>query len=184
MIIYCVTNLINGKIYIGQDAKNRPNYFGSGKYVQQAIKKYSIENFRKDILAYCYSKDELDAYEIFWIKKLNSKAPNGYNLTDGGGGFSGKHSKKTKQKMSQSQKGRVVSEETKEKISSYAKINPNYGMRGRCQSEETRQKMRKPKTETHRQNMSKAQKGKKLSEKIKQNISKGMLKYWEGAKVG
>ena len=41
MIIYKTTNLINHKIYIGQDSNNNPNYLGSGHLVKQAINKYS-----------------------------------------------------------------------------------------------------------------------------------------------
>lgn len=47
MVIYKTTNLINGKIYIGQDSKDRPNYYGSGKLIHRAIKKYGKENFKK-----------------------------------------------------------------------------------------------------------------------------------------
>ena len=39
MIIYKTTNLITGKIYIGQDSKNNPKYLGSGKYLNLSIKK-------------------------------------------------------------------------------------------------------------------------------------------------
>ena len=33
MVIYKITNLINGKIYVGQDMSNNPNYFGSGTMI-------------------------------------------------------------------------------------------------------------------------------------------------------
>ena len=63
MQIYKITNLINGKIYIGQEFKNNPNYFGSGQVIKNAIKKYSIVNFKKEILQYCFSKEELNKCE-------------------------------------------------------------------------------------------------------------------------
>ena len=47
MIIYKTTNLVNKKIYIGQDSKNNPEYLGSGAIVKKAIKKYGKENFKK-----------------------------------------------------------------------------------------------------------------------------------------
>ena len=31
MIIYKTINLLNGKVYVGKDEKNNPNYYGSGK---------------------------------------------------------------------------------------------------------------------------------------------------------
>ena len=60
MIIYKTTNLTTGKIYVGQDSKNNPNYFGSGKYIFRSIKKYGKENFKKEILCECNSKEELN----------------------------------------------------------------------------------------------------------------------------
>ena len=38
MTIYKITNLINNKIYIGQDINDDPKYFGSGKIIKLAIK--------------------------------------------------------------------------------------------------------------------------------------------------
>lgn len=85
MIIYKTTNLINNKIYIGQDVNNNPNYYGSGKILKQAIKKNGKENFEKVILEKCASKEELNEREIYWIKKLDATNPEiGYNLAFGG----------------------------------------------------------------------------------------------------
>lgn len=87
MVIYKTTNLVNGKIYIGKDSKNDPKYYGSGLVLNQAIKKYGIENFQKEILEYCDSKENLNNREKYWIKFYNSTdRAIGYNLTDGGDG--------------------------------------------------------------------------------------------------
>ena len=43
MQIYKTTNLVNGKVYVGQEKWNNPNYLGSGKILRLAIKKYGIE---------------------------------------------------------------------------------------------------------------------------------------------
>jgi len=86
MIVYKTTNLINGKIYIGQDANNNPRYLGSGFVLKQAIEKYGRENFNKEILEFC-NESNLDQREIYWIKEYNSTDKTiGYNRTDGGGG--------------------------------------------------------------------------------------------------
>ena len=88
MIIYKTTNLINGKIYVGQDSHNNPDYLGSGKLIQKAIKKYNKKNFKKEVLCKCKTKEELNEKEIYWIKKLKSQNRNiGYNITDGGLGI-------------------------------------------------------------------------------------------------
>ena len=81
MRIYKTINLINGKIYVGQDYNNRDNYLGSGKIILKAIKKYKKENFKKEILEECNSQEELDEKEKYWILKLDSTNPNiGYNI--------------------------------------------------------------------------------------------------------
>ena len=90
MVIYKVTNLVNGKIYIGQDSKNNPEYLGSGAIIKKAIKKYGKENFKKEIIDWSNSKNDLNTKEIFWIKEYNSTNHNiGYNITEGGGGCLG-----------------------------------------------------------------------------------------------
>lgn len=87
MIIYKTTNLINSKIYIGQDSKNDSNYLGSGKILNYAIKKYGRENFKKEILEECKTKEELNKQEIYWIKFYNSINKSiGYNINEGGSG--------------------------------------------------------------------------------------------------
>jgi group I intron endonuclease len=83
-IIYKTTNIINGKIYIGQDFHNKPNYLGSGVRLRSAIKHYGRENFKKEILEYC-SLEELNDKESYWIAYYNSmNLEIGYNLTSGG----------------------------------------------------------------------------------------------------
>jgi group I intron endonuclease len=82
MIIYKTTNLINGNFYIGQDSKNNPNYLGSGTLLNKAIKKYGKENFVKEIIECCNSKQQLNEREIFWILELKPI----YNIAIGGSG--------------------------------------------------------------------------------------------------
>lgn len=88
MIIYKITNLINNKIYIGKSIKNDPNYFGSGLLINKSIKKYGIENFKKDIIDESISSiNDLNEKEKFWIKYFNSIDLNiGYNIAYGGDG--------------------------------------------------------------------------------------------------
>ena len=92
MYIYLIKNKINGKRYVGQSQKSineSTEYYGSGKIICKAINKYGKDNFTKIILQECNDFDELNASEIYWIEELNCKVPNGYNLTDGGGGVKG-----------------------------------------------------------------------------------------------
>jgi len=109
MIIYKTTNLVNGKIYIGQDSKNNSEYFGSGDLIKSAIKKYGKKNFIKEILCVCNTIDELNSKEKFYISEYNSTDKNiGYNITVGGTNgtmLHRKHTKETKEKMSENMKG-------------------------------------------------------------------------------
>jgi hypothetical protein len=76
MQVYKITNLVNGKYYIGKDKHSIKNYLGSGKIIKSAILKYGIENFKKEILQECNDYNILSILEIFWIKELNASFPN------------------------------------------------------------------------------------------------------------
>ena len=111
MQIYKTTNLINDKIYVGQDQNNNSWYYGSGNLIKLAIKKYGKEKFTKEIIEHCTDIDDLNDAEIFWIWKLNSLVPNGYNITKGGGGKLGvshPHTEEHKRKISESKKGKTM----------------------------------------------------------------------------
>ena len=118
MQVYKIINILNEKSYIGKDERDRKNYFGSGKIIKLAIKKYGIENFRKEIIEECHSREELINREIFWIKELKSITPNGYNISSGGNGgdTTSNHPNKKNiiQKRINSNKGKKRSQEFKE----------------------------------------------------------------------
>lgn len=147
MFIYKITNKITGKQYVGQTVrpiKIRWKAHGQDNgYFAKSIKKYGKENFIIEVLEQCKSKKELEQQEIFWIKKLNTLSPNGYNLTEGGEGNLGrKPSLVTRRKMSDAHRGQIPwiigkthSKETRKKISKSHK--------GKKHSEETRRKMSK-----------------------------------------
>ena len=63
--IYKTTNLINGKYYIGKHCTTKidNDYLGSGKRLRYSIRKYGIENFKKEILEFCISSKELSKRE-------------------------------------------------------------------------------------------------------------------------
>lgn len=85
-LIYKITNLQNGKFYIGKHQTKDVNdgYIGSGKLLKLAIDKYGIENFKKEILCYCKDADEMNAKEKAFVVISESS----YNLCPGGhGGF-------------------------------------------------------------------------------------------------
>lgn len=91
MYIYKTTNLVNGKIYIGQkmsEPSKSTYYIGSGVKLVNAIKKYGKSNFVKEILCECQTQVELNAMEKHYIKLFNSQDNSiGYNILEGGEGF-------------------------------------------------------------------------------------------------
>ena len=159
--IYRITNLINGKTYIGQHKYKDLNddYMGSGKCLKRAQAKYGIENFKKDILVFgIVKKSFIDLLEKEYIKFYRSIGKAEYNIADGGEGGNGLHSEETRKKISEACKGKKRSEETRKKVSEARKGKPTWN-KGKHWSEEARKKM------------SEAHKGKSLSEETKRKIS-------------
>lgn len=179
MVIYKTTNLINGKIYIGQDSKNNNKYLGSGDLLKKAIKKYGKENFKKEILETCSSQLELDEKERLYIFELNSTDKNiGYNISVGGRNgttLNRKMSNETKKKMSDAKLGIKFTDEHKENLSK-SRI-------GKILSDETKKKMsdsqklviRKPMSEETKEKIRKTKKGIKLSKETKEKMSKSHM---------
>lgn len=114
-VIYKITNLINNKIYIGQkvNLSKFNNYWGLGNYIKRSIKKYGKENFKKEILEYTYSKQELDELEVYYIWEFNSNNKEiGYNQTIGNESKYGCcHSDDTKNKIKFKTKERLKNKE-------------------------------------------------------------------------
>lgn len=89
--IYMTTNLINGKKYIGQHkGSTSDSYLGSGLGIMRAIDKYGKENFSKEVLCFCQSREEADAKEKEYIKLYDAvKSDQFYNSAEGGTGGDG-----------------------------------------------------------------------------------------------
>lgn len=82
--VYEITNLINGKTYIGQRKisydKSWRHYLGSGKAIKAAIKLYGKENFVKTFICYAWSSEELTAIEDDLIVQAWNSGKCQYNL--------------------------------------------------------------------------------------------------------
>lgn len=88
--VYKISNLVNGRYYIGKHQTKDLNdgYFGSGKLIKAAIKKYGIENFKKEILFVFETEDEMNAKEAELVTEELIASGSVYNLCPGGnGGF-------------------------------------------------------------------------------------------------
>jgi len=103
--VYITTNMITDKQYVGDhscDVLENDRYLGSGAYIKNAIKKYGKENFKREILEFCVTKEDAFKSQIKYIEKHNTLFPNGYNISPTGGlnvkDFS-KHGSEAKRKM-------------------------------------------------------------------------------------
>lgn len=166
--VYIHINKINGKVYIGQTSqfpisrrwgahgrkylrKDKEGNF-SQPSIARAILKYGWENFEHYVLEANLTMEEAAKKERYYIKKYNSRnKENGYNIAYGN--ESPKRRKETKEKLSIFMKGKKLSEETKKKISASLKGRP-----GRPGSFKYAQA---------------ANKGRKRTDKEKENVSKG-----------
>ena len=148
--IYLIIDLTNWKKYVGQHhyhlKKLDSNYHGSGHIIKQIYKKRP-QTLKEVYLKTCYTQEELDEWEQYYIKFYNTLWPNGYNLTEGGNG--GVPCEETRRKISNANKGKLI-----------GKKNPFYG---KHHSEENKIKW------------SEKKKGKHISEETRIKLSKSNI---------
>lgn len=147
--IYCITNTINGKMYVGQTydyeyrwARHKKDYkysYNDSIILYRAFRKYGLENFDFKVIEEC-DDSIMSNKEVYWINKLNTFVKdvdsNGYNMTRGGEKLSGDsnpfygktHTKETKDRLSEKASERV------------GELNAFYG---KTHTQETRDKIAK-----------------------------------------
>ncbi len=185
-VIYKISNSINRKLYIGKTVKKPIRYWkshksfcrnGYEKVLYDAMRKYGTQKFKFKIIEkiQCNTINELNAelykLEKMYIEKLNTKVPNGYNVTEGGEGLAGvDFSEEHRQKISDALTGRTFSKEHC--------INISKASKGRTSPNKNKKLSKK-----HKLHLSRSMKGKydgnknpfyekKHSDKTKKLISK------------
>ena len=167
MIVYKITNTINGKAYIGQsqtslerrwtlhksDAKrNIDNY-----HFHKAIRKYGTDCWILEILEEINDIELLNEAEKKWIEYYDT-FNNGYNSTNGG------------------ENGYIISDEVKKRMRNNHWSKKEYfipSMLGKHHTEETKQKMRDKSnnmSEEHKKKLSLSKLGHIVSEETKQKM--------------
>lgn len=121
--VYCITNNINGKRYVGITANGYENRFAnhiwhsrkqwSGcRALYNSMRKHGAKAFSVELLQIAESLEHLNKLECEWIARLGTLSPNGYNLTEGGG--AGKFCEETKRMMSDRLKGKPMNKKNKD----------------------------------------------------------------------
>jgi len=84
--VYKITNLINQKYYIGVHSTDNldDGYMGSGTAIKNAIEKYGIENFKREIIEVVGSAEEKWLAEIKHVTLEVVRDENSYNMAPGG----------------------------------------------------------------------------------------------------
>ncbi len=189
--IYCHTNRITGKSYVGQSCNGMEHRWkghvkSAGKcdlLFANAIRKHGPDAFDHALLEQHESQEDADEAEDFFIQYLGTMAPNGYNLR--GGGSHGRPSEEMRQKISAARKGRKLSEEHRRNMSAAQKgrkfsaehrRNISEAHKGQKHSEESRRKISaaakgRKLSEESRRKISSARKGQKHSEEHRRNLS-------------
>ena len=178
MIIYTIKNKVNGRQLIGQTISTLNKRWGAHKsdarnghhhnpHFQRAWNKYGELVFSIELVdKTAKTIDELNELEIHYI----AVTPNTYNIKEGGA--NGKLSRETRQKISNSLVGHGVSENSKEKM-----------IRGiKCAWKTGAYAHRPPMTLTTKEKLSKAHKGKVLSEAHRKKISEGLFNSNQSSK--
>lgn len=217
MIIYLVHNIVNHKNYVGQTVQKiynrRYGHYKAARDGKQysfprAIRKYGERNFSWQILHNCNSVREMNEWEEFYIRLLQSDNPlYGYNiLSKSGAKLTDEIKKKisdkakgnqrnkgrtqseiTKNKISITNKGRKISDEQRKQISEtlkkYYKNNPDRREKiGKFHKGNKYSLGRKVSMET-RVRLSESHKNYKLNETQKREISESLRRTWARKKA-
>lgn len=133
--VYCHTNKINGKKYIGITSQKPQHRWKNGQgyrnneYFFRAIEKYGWHNFTHEILYTDLSKEDAECIEVKLIAEYKTTFnQNGYNI-ESGGNATKYVPKSTRKKISEALKGHSCTAETKRKISEAqkGKVSPKKG---------------------------------------------------------
>jgi group I intron endonuclease len=83
LYIYCYTNLINQKRYIGATSQEPSERWKAHPKAQselgEDIRKFGLDNFKVEVIDTAETVEELLEREKYWVKEYNTLTPNGYN---------------------------------------------------------------------------------------------------------
>lgn len=179
--VYKITNILNGKIYIGvrscDCAIDEDPYMGSGRSLREDMDMIGVYNFKKEIIRICEDRESALELERELVDHDFINRSDTYNLILGGRGgcnwdtINEEKIKDIKQRISDAGKGRKFTEEHKKKLGD--------ARRGKAVPKEVREKISKTLTGTVmpqeiREKISRSHKGVKKSKEHARNIAKAI----------
>jgi group I intron endonuclease len=179
--IYLITNMVNGKYYVGQHKSVEPQIRwkkhlvsargGSPYALHSAIRKYGEDNFKIELLCIC-PHSRLGNMEPYYAEQFGTYVWDpipGYNMVWCGTNFrlGITHTQEAREKLRKSNTGKIQSKETVEK-----RIKALTGLKRNLQSRENIKQGKKdnPISEEGMKNIIKANTGKKMSEEARKNM--------------
>jgi hypothetical protein len=181
--VYKTTNLINNKYYIGVHSTDDldDGYFGSGKLLKRALKKYSKENFKREIIYFCESMDAALEKEKEIVNLEFVKCESNYNVAIGGSGgglfgednpfFGKRHSEETKEIIRAKNSGKICTDEMRLKISKGLKDSEKWNLAMSDPNRGNRISKSLKASESHKNAMA--------SKEVREKISHSKMIYWE-----
>ena len=124
--LYKTTCLVTKRYYIGIHSTNKldDGYMGSGKRLRYSIRKYGIDNHKKEILEFFNSRDLLVEAEKKAITVEMLADNNCMNIVEGGGGFTSEYARECVKKSNEVQ--RLLKETNPEWVEN-SKLNRSKG---------------------------------------------------------
>lgn len=207
--LYLITNLVNGKVYIGQTSKSAEERWkmhcwttNKSDYFHYAIAKYGKEAFSIETITQVETQEEISGLEKKWIAAFKSHEKQfGYNSTLGGE-YGAIPNDEVRAKIGAYSANRIHNDATKEKMRQSHLGNNNH-FYGKSHKSETIEKLRKKcsqanggennywfgkkLSEKHKANISAAKKGNKptpLTEEGRRRISEAKKLYWVNKLAG
>jgi group I intron endonuclease len=133
VVVYTITNAVNGKIYVGKTVdpirrwKKHKRWARSknpskGMILYAAMKKYGLSSFKFEVVSENMADEAASAMERELIVRFNTRSTqHGYNVTPGGEGNRLSPSAETRAKISAKLKGRSLSAQTRLRVISALK---------------------------------------------------------------
>jgi len=187
--IYKITNLVNGKVYIGQSRDiekrwNKHRWASHNSHLRAALDKYGFENFSFEILEET-TQDTLNEREEYYVKLYEATDPlRGYNKIEGG--IQGRPTIESRKRMSESHLGKPHphTEEQNRKLSEALKGHSvsdavREHIRKMNASRETSWNKGKPHSEEHKLHLREARK--RRSERERSQKEENTVRYVNGA---